>query len=1406
MVIQNNSSSNKIDQKNINYNCNMFRKYLFLLTFLIAPFLLKAEWIPVNKQNTSPKPPTVTLVSDDNNSTVVRIEFSGFEQIDFVAGSKNYQQIDLLTESFATSPGHPAVPYIAKVLAIPDQAVASVEVLETGKIHTFNNFNLPPARESWIEGSTETLYIENPTIYGSDKSYPGSFAQMDEPSVFRDFRISRLSVFPVRYNPVKKELELVSSITVKINYNAGEVINPKTSAKRPIAPSFGKLYNSFIFNYKSVLEKSYGGKEDGHELMLCIMPDDFYNSFLTYAEWKRQSGIDIHITKFSDIGANSNNEVIIKNHIEDAYLNWEVPPTHVLIIGDDGTFPKKMITLDGWTFPSDNYFVELEGNDYFPELMIGRFTNQGDYRMQVMINKYMKYEKTPYVAETDWFKKGTCASNNAYTSQVTTKEFAAERMLVDGGFISVDEMMSNWGCTYDLQDIMGTVNDGRSYLNYRGEGWYSGWSANCYSFDTDDVYDLTNGEKLTFLTSIGCGVANFESSGNNCFGEAWVECGSLTNGYGAAAFIGPSSNTHTTYNNKIDKGIYVGMFQEGMDTPGQALIRGRLYMYNVFGGSDPWVNYHYKIYITLGDPSIHIWKDIPQDITVIHPDTIPTGLNLVEFSVNHTSNSQPVSDAVVCVTSPTIFASGVTDDSGIVHLEIDEASSDILTVTVRGGDVYPYQDTMILLEPMGAYVINDTCVINDNAGGNGNGIMETSEDILASLSIENIGVLSATNVSVTLSSADEYVTLTDDTESYGTVAAGATVAVADGFAWEVADNLPDLHNVTFEVTATDGSDNWTSNFSITGHAPVLEAGEITIDDSGGNDNGQLDPGETINLIISTFNNGTFQADGTLGSLNCSCGDITLNNTTFDFGIIPAESMEEAIFNLTIAPDATLGTGVIFTYDVTSGAYSVQKDFTATIGLLLEDWETGDMSLFNWETGGSTDWDVTTDNPFEGIYSAQSGDISNSQNSYLYLEHEVIGTDSISFWLKVSSEDNYDYLKFYIDGEQVGQWAGEVGWMRKAYEIEAGIHSFEWSYDKDNGASNGSDCAWLDYITLPPAGFNASFNASATEVCEAESVYFFDQSSTGSTSWNWAFEGGTPSTSILQNPVIEYSTAGVYDVSLIASNGNSSDTLTLEDFINVSSLPGSAPEPTGPEFVCSNSGNTQYSTDGLTGITTYDWLLEPSEAGTVTGTGLTATVNWEDDFLGVASLNVAGVNICGQGSFSGPIAITRYLPTVSLEPWDWVCLDWPSFELTGGTPEGGEYSGPGVDNGWFNPGEAGTGTHTITYTYTDSNDCENFAEETIYVDPCTGINDLDKLDEIAIYPNPSTGMITVDFDRKMEEVEIEVLNAMNVIVYSFDAEYPLNNKVNIDLNNQAKGVYFIKVKSDSGERTSKVVLW
>ena len=1039
---------------------------LSIAILLLIPFIIKAEWVSLNKKNTTQTPPDVTLISDDNSSSVLKIEISGFDLRDINSDGHEYQIADLLTESFVSNPGFPALPYIAKVLAIPDQAAVSVEILETGDIQTFRNIYIPPARTSWFEGDPETPYLKNTKAYGSNSIYPNEFVKIDPPAIFRDFRIARISVFPVRYIPAAKELQVVTSITIRINYGPGEVINPRTTSKKPIAPSFAELYRNFIFNYQGVLDDSYGGKENGHELMLCIMPDDFVASFQMYADWKRQSGIDIHITKFSDINANATDPDIIKNHIADAYYNWEVPPTYVLLVGDDGIFPKKIVSYD-YSFPNEDFFVEIDGDDYFPEMMIGRFTNESDYGLQVMINKFQKYEKTPYTTSTDWFKKGICCSNDAYASQVETKRFAADQMLQYGNFTSVDTMMNASPCNYELSDVINAINDGRSFLNYRGEGWSSGWWASCTSFSTSDVSSLSNGQKFTFVTSIGCGVAMFNTSGGNCFGEEWIETGTLSGPKGAAAFVGPTSNTHTTYNNKIDKGIYTGMFPEGMETPGQGLLRGKLYMYNIFG-NEYWVEYHYRVYCILGDPSIHIWKDIPQAVTVNYPASISFGTNLVEFTVNFASTSLPVADALVCVTGDNIFETGYTDASGKAYINITAEAQDTLTVTVRGGNVIPFMGTMEVIPPDGPWVVKDYFLLNDTAGGNGNGLMDYGESILLSLAVKNIGTIQADNVYVSATTTDPYITLSENNYNYGNIAAGQTILATDVYSITVANDIPDEHEALVNIAATDGNDIWNSSLSLTGYAPVLTAGTISISDPGGNDNGRLDPGETVTITAPVINDGHSLSPSASAILTTSSPYITINSGSSALGQIAAASSANAVFNITCSSSTPIGQSVDLVMNITAGNYGFDTTYYITVGLLVEDWELGNFTRFPWTFSGNTGWVIVDAGQYEGIYTSKSGVIQNNETSSMSLQLLVDIAGQISFYRKVSSESNYDYLRFYIDGIQQAQWSGEVDWGEVNYDVTAGIHTFKWTYDKDNIVSSGTDCAWVDYIVFPPS--------------------------------------------------------------------------------------------------------------------------------------------------------------------------------------------------------------------------------------------------------------------------------------------------------------------------------------------------
>ena len=82
---------------------------------------------------------------------------------------------------------------------------------------------------------------------------------------------------------------------------------------------------------------------------------------------------------------------------------------------------------------------------------------------------------------------------------------------------------------------------------------------------------------------------------------------------------------------------------------------------------------------------------------------------------------------------------------------------------------------------------------------------------------------------------------------------------------------------------------------------------------------------------------------------------------------------------------------------------------------------------------------------------------------------ISSAGNLSFWYKVSSESNYDFLRFYVDGVKQGEWSGSAGWAEASYPLTSGSHTLAWTYSKDSSWANGSDCAWLDHIIFPPMG-------------------------------------------------------------------------------------------------------------------------------------------------------------------------------------------------------------------------------------------------------------------------------------------------------------------------------------------------
>jgi len=128
------------------------------------------------------------------------------------------------------------------------------------------------------------------------------------------------------------------------------------------------------------------------------------------------------------------------------------------------------------------------------------------------------------------------------------------------------------------------------------------------------------------------------------------------------------------------------------------------------------------------------------------------------------------------------------------------------------------------------------------------------------------------------------------------------------------------------------------------------------------------------------------------------------------------------------------------------------------------------------TGGSADWFAQTTTSYYGADAAQSGNISHSQDSWM--QTTVSGKGTVKFYWKVSSEEDFDFLKFYIDGSLQEQISGlKDDWERQTYTIStSGSHTLEWRYMKDGSGDSGRDCGWVDKVEWLSHGL--SFTDSA----------------------------------------------------------------------------------------------------------------------------------------------------------------------------------------------------------------------------------------------------------------------------------------------------------------------------------------
>jgi hypothetical protein len=468
------------------------------------------------------------------------------------------------------------------------------------------------------------------------------------------------------------------------------------------------------------------------------------------------------------------------------------------------------------------------------------------------------------------------------------------------------------------------------------------------------------------------------------------------------------------------------------------------------------------------------------------------------------------------------------------------------------------------------------------------------------------------------------------------------------------------------------------------YAPILNIGELIIDDANGNNNGRLDPGETATIKVRNYNSGHCPAENTVATLTSDCQYLTFSSNTFNLGTLGVFGFTYSEFEVEVEDDAPDGAAfAYFNYELVSGSFIETAEFVEKIGLIVEDWESGDFTKFEWNFDGDADFELTSIYPYEGVYSAKTGSIGDDESSELTIDVEVMLADSVTFVLKTSTQMNHDYFRFYINNSLQGEWSGVGTWQKVAFAVEPGNHTFKWVYIKDASGTAGSDCAWIDWITFPPLMTLTCYAGPDDQVCTGND-YQCQGEATNQVSVEWTSTGdGIFSDPYILDPVY---TPGTNDMSL----GDVDLTLTVEDadgsivddvmILSLIGIPEQPETPTGPDYVnVYTTTSSEYTTEAVPYANHYVWSVEPAEAGTIYGMETTGIIEWNSSFMGDAAISVKAVNSCGEGEFSSDFIVTvdNFTSINEIEQENSFLL-WPnpnngSFNIKATVKQAGDYS-------------------------------------------------------------------------------------------------------------------------------------
>ena len=757
--------------------------------------------------------------------------------------------------------------------------------------------------------------------YKRDEFFPLNTTSLRKPYLVRDYRGQSVLINPFAYNPVTKVLRVYYDITIQITEDGVSNINTSSeAAPATIDANFKSLYQRHFLNYQATTQRYTPVEEQGK--MLIIAYGDFMDGMDDYLDWKTKTGTEVEMVDVATIG----NAAAIKNYIADYYN--ENGLTFVLLVGDAEQVPSSTVAGND----SDVDYSYVVGNDHYPDLFVGRFSAENTTHVATMVQRTIDYERYPETGLASWYNDviGIASDQgpgdddemdwehirNIYSNKLDPFTYEYGYELFDGSQGGEDASGNP-----SPSQVAEAINNGATIINYTGHGSTTSWGTS--GFSNNDINNLTNSGKLPFIFSVACVNGNFV--GSTCFGEAWTRAEDNGEPTGAIATI--MSTINQSWNPPMrGQDIMNDILCELEDgnikrTFGGVTMNGCMGMNDAYGSDGDVMTDTWTIF---GDPSVMVRTAIPQTMTVDHPATVFLGATTFAVTCDAEGGLAVLSMDGEIIGSATVEGGSAT----IVFMPLNNLG--VMDLVITAFNYVPYESTVEIVPASGPFIVNVGNTIDDS-NGNNDGFIDYTETILLTLDQSNAGVDDANDVFCTLSTENEFITITDDGENYGTIIVGDTVSVVNGFTFDVANNIPNGEKISFVVTSEDESTRevWESTFYLYAQAPSLGLSTFTIDDNEGNQNGAIDPGETVDITIDLSNFGSSEAFSVIANLSCTSEYITINSFDVAYGNMLESDTVSGIFSVTADDDTPEGTEVEFEVEINADYEIAASDSFST---------------------------------------------------------------------------------------------------------------------------------------------------------------------------------------------------------------------------------------------------------------------------------------------------------------------------------------------------------------------------------------------------------------------------------------------------------------------------------------------